>query len=653
MKKILLVEPDARLREWCHLHLTTQGYDVAALGDVRQALEFLRSQHPDLLVLAADSHSTGAFALAASIRSNARTAATPLLFLVPAHDAVAMAQATTIEASVVVSKPPVRAVFIDAVHASFAPPPDTEAGHAESLADRTARSLAPSTLVMETKDASVLTVVLRNLVSLARSLRGKSLDALLQKFVGEAREVILGQGGWIVRVDATGVLALFEPTPNAQRTHATRALESALGVVLAARGVKRWAEGNLPDIPTPNLSIGCGVHSGDVIVARLSAGGSLAPCIAGQTVDIANRLNGRSKGLAWGIAVTEASAIQTETRFQFGRRATLTDTDYGVTIPIVEALGFNPGVAMPGELATMADVREAVLANSMLARLAGDVDPETADRTIVYTAGRQIGRDTWPDLPDRRVARRIGQGRFVTTYATHNTKHDREEIVKTLALGDTSLDFAERYLGEYRILASVEQRNVMSIYEIGATTGHAFVAAELLKGEPLSETIRKRVSIGVALTLLAQMSLALDALHDMGLFHGALRAEHFRFRDERVIVLADFNVTARVQALLAQGGEDNLTGLDFGRGARADFRALGLILLALLSTDSGVVEDALAGRMPKTEATRLPIQLSQIQPCLDGMLGVAGKKPFDRAEEVLVEVLALKDIWSRPVFTET
>lgn len=657
MKKILLVEGDRPIREWCTLHLTTQGHDVAALSDPRQALEFTRSRLPDLIVIAADSRSTGAFALAASVRSHSRTARTPILFLVPTQDAVAMTQASEIESAAVVSKPPVRAVFIDAVDRSLAlAEADNGGSPEESLPGATRRPFAPgpSSLAMETKEATVLTIVLRNLVSLARSLRSTSLDALLQRFVAEAREIVLGHGGWVVRVDATGLLALFEAGPNSRRSHATRALDSALAALLAARRIKRWAETELPDAPAPTLSIGCGVHTGDVIVARLALGGPMSSCIAGQTADVANRLNGRAKGLAWGIAVTETAALRTESRFQFGRRATLTDTDHGVTVPILEALGYNPGVATPDELVMMAEVREAVLANAMLARLAGDVDPETADRTIVFTGGRAIGRDGLPELPDRRVERRIGQGKFVTTYATRNTATGLDELAKTLALAETPVDFVERYLDEYRILSTVEQRNVVNIHEVGSTGAHAFVAVEGLKGEPLSDTIRKRVSIGTALTLLAQMALALDALHDLGLFHGGLRAEHYRFRDERVLVLTDFNVTSRVLALLARDGDDQAAGLDFARGARADFRALGLILLALLSTDSATVESALAGRMPeRAEALHLPVQLSQIQPCLDGLLGVEGRKPFERAEEVLVEVLALKDIWSRPVFTET
>jgi hypothetical protein len=44
-------------------------------------------------------------------------------------------------------------------------------------------------------------------------------------------------------------------------------------------------------------------------------------------------------------------------------------------------------------------------------------------------------------------------------------------------------------------------------------------------------------------------------------------------------------------------------------------------------------------------ATRLPLTLSALQPCLDALLGVGSGDPTQRAEDVLVELLALKDVF--------
>ena len=43
-------------------------------------------------------------------------------------------------------------------------------------------------------------------------------------------------------------------------------------------------------------------------------------------------------------------------------------------------------------------------------------------------------------------------------------------------------------------------------------------------------------------------------------------------------------------------------------------------------------------------ATRLPLPLSPLQPCLDGLLGL-GSHSVERAEDVLVELLAVKEVF--------
>ena len=68
MQRIVLVERDPALRDWCRLHLESQRLAVSAFEDARPALEAARLDPPDLLIIAADLPAGGAFAMAASIR---------------------------------------------------------------------------------------------------------------------------------------------------------------------------------------------------------------------------------------------------------------------------------------------------------------------------------------------------------------------------------------------------------------------------------------------------------------------------------------------------------------------------------------------------------------------------------------------------------
>ena len=651
MGYILLVEAHAGLRNWCQMHLSTGGHEVSVADDARRALKLARTRPPELVAIATDLAGSTAYALAATLRAEARTAEVPILFLAPADDAAGIAQASAIAPGNVLTKPLTRDVLLSAVAQRL-----EGREHGNEQAPGAAPAAAPpAMLTMESKTVSVLVVTLRNLVSLARSLRGRSLDALIQRFLTQAREAVVAQGGWVVRIDATGLLAVFENSPHQERNHASVALEAALRVMAASRRVKQWAGSALRDPSLPNLSIGCGVHSGEVVVARLPLDGHLAPSLAGVTVDIANRLNGRAKGLGWSVAVSEGAALLAGTRFEFGRRATLTDTDHDITLSILECLGFHPGAVMPEDLPFMAEVREAVEANTVLAQLAGDVDPNTADRTIMVAGARRWAGEAPPELPDRRIERRLGQGNDVTTYLAIHLPSGRREAVKTIPLDKSSPEFVERYLDIYQRVAGLNQPHVVAVREVGRGQNVVYVTTEHLQGPAMGDVVRKRVAVGMALNLLYQMCRALDAVHGLGLYHGALRAEHFAFRDERTIVLTDLNASVRAHAALHADtpdcGEPRIPELDHYAGVRADLRSAGLILLAMLSAEASMTESALVDDVTSLpQSSRLPMQLSSLQPLLDRLLGLEGSKSFDSASEVLAELPDLETLWSRPAF---
>lgn len=663
MQRILLVERDPMLRKWIRQHLTVRGMSVVAFDDGRRALEAALREPPDLLLIATDLNADEAFALAAGIRSNVRTELIPILFLVPSNDPIALAQATSVEPQGVLSKPLTHLVLLEAVGARLAAKDQMhlrQAAVAPAPPNPAVAVVAPpagvvvSGLMVDVRGASVLVVMLRNFVSLARSLSAKTLDALLRHFLSAAREAVTDQDGWIVRADATGLVALFEEGPRTDRAHASRAIEAALRVVLAARRAKKWAESEAQSAIAPDLSVGCGIHSGEVIIARLSGTGYLALTIAGQTAELAQRLDGRAKGLGWSLAVSEAAILTAGSRYQIGRRANLTDTDSDVTVPIAEVLGFNPGTARPGELPLMAQVREAVLANTMLARLAGDVDQSTADRTIMVSAKRRAEIASAPALPQRRLENKIGNGRYVNAYLAFEVTTDRQELVKTLRLRDLPPAFIERYLDEYRKIAGVEQRNVLRVLEVGQTADLAYVATEYLAGGTLTDAMRRRLPVGLALNCLAQMCMGVDAIHGIGIVHGALRARHFLFREDRALVLADFNATERLCAALGlvqtpetAGGAQMDAGGDAGAGTRADYHALGRIMHEMITGETTLTAAPLEGApaLDLFEASRLALPLSPLQSCLDGLLGTGDEVPFESAADVLGALRALQEIY--------
>ena len=679
MGYLLVVEPESGLRRWLRMHLTTGGYEVKTAEDATDALMFARGEAPEFALIATDLPGLSAYDLVNTLRSEPDTAGMPILFLAPEGDAGGIARAASVLPGKVMTKPPGRDTLLKAVEAclergkqpkvpeinrgsdvtrvpgepssaimSIAPTPPPLPRAAVPPGDSFIRPVGAAALSMELKSVSLLVVTLRNLISMARAVRARSLDAMVQRFLVLAREAILAEGGWVVRVDAAGLIAVFETSPQDQRNHAFLAMDAALQVVVASRRAKQWAEFTLHEPFTPHFSVGCGVHSGEVIVARLPFDGRVTPSLVGVTADIASRLNGRAKGLGWGVVASETTALLAGSRFEFGRRATITDTDHDLTLSILECVGYSPGSDMPEGLAFTAEVREAVLANTVIAKLAGDIDPTSADRTIVGNVGR--AQEIAPDLPERLVERRLGHGKFVTTFQARHISFGRKEAVKTLPMNLAQAEFIDQYLEAYRRIADLKCHEIVVVHEVGRGRDAAYVATELLTGGSLGDRIRQRVSVGVALSLLSQICRALDALHFVGIAHGQLRAEHFLFRDVNSVILADFNVSNRIAATInAAEGEPRHEAPESALRAavRADLRSVGLVLLAMLSRDSEVMESALADRLLLADDSRLPMQLSSVQALLDGLLGFEGSTPFDDANAVIAELANLNNIWNR------
>lgn len=649
MANIFLVEQDPALREWCRLHLGSEGHSVTAFDDGRRALEALRLDTPDLLLIATNLLGVSAFALAASVRRSARFARTPIVFFVPKDDAAARGQAEAIDAEGILVKPFTREMLVRTVasrlgtaqvrSAGEKPAAPAEAGPAAGAARGTA-----SGPLLETKHASVLVVGLRNFVSLARTLSAAHLDRFLAQYAAGARQAVFDAGGWIVSADALSMVALFEDVPDHSSPHSSRAMEAAMGVVLAARAAKRWGEANLPNRMSIDVSVGCGIHAGEVIIARLTVGGHLAPSIAGLTADLARRLEGRARGLRWSVACSEAAFLRSGSRFEPGYRSSLTDSDHGATIPIVEIRGFQPGSAKPGELARMGEIREAMLANSLLAALAGDVAQDSAERTLMVRPTR-TAVEKLPVLPGRHVERRIRQSASVEAFVALNHESQRREIVKVIAAGARPAPFVEAYLEDYRNVASIQQRNVAIVNEVAGTPDLALVALEFLGGGSLSEAMHRQLSVGASLNCVAQACMALDGLHAAGIVHGELSPDHFHFRADGALVLSDFNTSRRIERRLGETGAEG--GQPRPARARDDFEAVGRILHALLTGDRMLLGPAY-GASDAAEferASRLPLPLSPIQPCLDGLLGVGGQAPIDQAQDVLVALMGVVELF--------
>lgn len=647
-----MIDDDPNTRHWAQLHLATMGMDVEAAVDFESAKSMMGMRRTDLVVFAFhdDVSATTLDALEQMVRSaptNPRA-----LILLPPHAAHSVATLNHIEGATIIVGPISGLTLREAVSKSLESNTTEVATWARGSGEMTsspatstpaARSLGP---LVESKHLSLLVISIRNLVTLSRSLRGNVLELLLKHYYEELRGIVALQAGWIARTEAMGLLCVFEDGPNGDRPHASRAIEAGLRSILMARQARQWAEQHLSNTHLPQLSVGAGVVTGDVLVTRFALDGVTAPNVAGASADVSARIDGLAKGIGWSLAATDASILLAGGRFQYGRRASMETADHR-TVALAEVTGFNPGSAKPGELRFMAEVREAVLANSVLARVPGDADARTSELTVLIGPASPGNRHAFPTIPGKRVLRRLSGGTRVTAYRASNSSPERSECIKVIDSATCTPAFTQQYLSTYRDIARLDQRNTVSVFEVGTAGDLAFVAAEFLTGGTLATALRSPMPVGLALNYLAQMCLALDAMHDLGRTHGDLHPEHFMLREEGVLVLADFNVTAQIDRELHIDTQSGLPDRipHMRDGTRQDFRAIGEIFLAMISpADDG------AGTSGGSDS-HLPFELTPLQRCLDGLLGTGQEAPFATGEEVIVELLGLREIFPFDVQT--
>ena len=213
--------------------------------------------------------------------------------------------------------------------------------------------------------------------------------------------------------------------------------------------------------------------------------------------------------------------------------------------------------------------------------------------------------------------------------------------------------FRDRFVRESEVAASLEDPNVVPIYEAGEADRQLFIAMRYVEGADLGTLIREFGPIDPIRTasIVSQVASALDAAHDRGLVHrdvkpaNILISQRDRSRGEHVY-LTDFGLIRR----MAQATSLTRTGQFMGtidyvapeqiRGepvdARADVYSMGCVLYECLIGEPPFANDievavlyAHLEQPPPAVTARRP----ELPPAIDHVVARAmAKQPQDRYE---------------------
>ncbi|NIA13103.1 MAG: protein kinase [Nitrospiraceae bacterium] len=255
-----------------------------------------------------------------------------------------------------------------------------------------------------------------------------------------------------------------------------------------------------------------------------------------------------------------------------------------------------------------------------------------------------------------RLDRELGRGGMGTVFLAHDTQLDRPVALKFLgALVDSSDEYRQRFIREAKAAAKVNHPNIVSIYDISASLGKAYIAMEFVDGPSMHRYLNDhgKLTPREAINFVVQACSALDAVHKAGIVHRDIKPDNMLVASGGLIKLADFGLakadTARITGTGVVMGTPAYMSPEQTRhsdvDARTDIYAIGLILHEML-TGECVFRDGDVLTRQQEELPPAPGSLvADVPPELDAIvMKCIAKSPDDRVQTAADLLEALRAI---------
>jgi serine/threonine-protein kinase len=150
-----------------------------------------------------------------------------------------------------------------------------------------------------------------------------------------------------------------------------------------------------------------------------------------------------------------------------------------------------------------------------------------------------------------RLDERIGEGRTSVVYRAHNTATDGVVAVKVLNhAARANPEIVTKFQTEARVLARIDNENVLRILDVGTQGEEQFLVMELLAGEEILDVVQRegRVDPMDALRIVRQAANGLASAHAQSIMHRDVKPQNLVLLEDGTVKVVDFGLAAAVDA---------------------------------------------------------------------------------------------------------
>ncbi len=313
---VLVVDDDVVTRTLLAKSVEREGHRVATAENGRQALEMLRTDPFDVVLLDVQMPEMDGYAVLAEIQSDGGLRHLPVIMISALDETESVVRCIELGAEDYLPKPFDPVLLRARMNAGLTKKRlhDLEAARVRDVFSRFVPEHVVGEVLRRTDDdlrlvgteltGTVMFGDLRDFTTFAELLPADKVIDVLNRYLSEMSDAILDNGGTLVAYMGDGIMAVFG-APIEATDHADRALGAAREMLTARLPrFNQWlGESGLGDA----FRMGIGVNSGPLMSGTVGSARRLEYAAVGDTTNTASRLESMTKGGPHSILISDAT----------------------------------------------------------------------------------------------------------------------------------------------------------------------------------------------------------------------------------------------------------------------------------------------------------------------------------------------------------